>query len=203
MWGLEALIGSGNPSTNGLTDLVGGLTRTGNAKWQSNVLSNSSVLRDLTLDLMQQMWDACDIAAGESPGLILTNHAIQRKYGGLLVPDRRFTGGLQTFDGGWRGLEFNGVPVMADKDAGLAQTPGTLNKMYFLDMGSFELFQLEDWNWMDRDGAILCRAMGTLSSGTYTYAGLVDAYEAILTAYQDLGIDQANSSGVLADLAES
>lgn len=204
VWGLEALIDSSNPTTNGITDTIGGLTRTGNTKWQANVLSNSGTNRDLTLDLMQQAFDQCDIEAGKTPGLILTNHAIMRRYFGLTSPDRRFTGsGLITFDGGFKGLEFNGVPLMADKHAGLAQTPGTLNRIYFLDLGAFELHLLEDWKWMDRDGAILTRAVGTLTSGSYSYAGQVDAYEAALFSYQQLGIDQANCHCVLKDISES
>jgi hypothetical protein len=203
-WGLEALISDANPTTSGLTDTIGNLTRVGNTKWQANVLDNSGTPRALTEDLMQQAFDKCDIALGTTPGLILTNHAILRKYGALLTPDRRYTGkSLITYKGGWKGLEFNDVPVMADKDAGLAQKPDTLQRIYFLDLGAFELHVLKDWGWNQRDGAILKQSVGTLSGGTWTYGGYVDAWEAIWCAYLQLGIDKAQSSCLLDDIIES
>jgi hypothetical protein len=205
MWGLQALIHDDDINDEtGLTVKVGQLARVGNTLWQANVLDNSGTPRALSVDLMQQAFDKCDIAVGKTPGAILTNHALVRKYGTLLTPDRRYTGGgLVTFDGGWKGLEFNGIPVLPDKDAGLAETPDTLQRMYFLDLSAFELHQLEDWHWAQDDGAILKQAVGTISSGSYSYAGLVDAVEAIYAAYQELGIDTAVSHCLLDDITES
>lgn len=203
MWGLQGIVSTGNPGSGiGITDLLGTLTRTSNPDWQANSLTNSSVGRDLTLDLMQQAFDACDIAIGKTPGLILTNHAIMRKYANLLTPDRRYVNTM-TFDGGFKGLEYNGVPVMADKDAGLSTQPQLLGGMYFLDLDAFVLMVLKDWGWLERGGSVFHLATGTLSSGAYTYVGNVDAWEAIYAAYQQLGIDNAKGLCWLGDINES
>jgi hypothetical protein len=203
MWGLEALVSNANPG-NGLTDTIGGLTRVANVDWQANLLGNSATLRPLTTDLMQQAWDAINVASGEEPDMIVTNHAILRRYGALLTPDRRYTGGgLQTFDGGWKGLCFNAVPVVADPDAHATLYPQKLEALYFLYTPSFELHQMSPWGWMDKDGAILSRCQGTLTSGSYTYVAQADAYEAALRCYQQLGIDRANTQAKLYDISES
>jgi hypothetical protein len=199
MWGLECLVSTGNPG-NGVTDLIGGLTRTANLDWQSNVFSNSGTARPLTTDLMQQVWDSINANSGEEPDLILTNHACLRRYGALLTPDRRYTGGgLQTYDGGWKGLDFNGIPIMADPDASATLTPQTLGAMYFIHTPSFELHVMEDWGWMDKDGAVLSRCVGSAGS----YVGQSDAYEAALRSYMQLGIDRANTLGKLSDISET
>lgn len=203
VWGLEALVNSANPG-NGLTDTIGGLTRVANLDWQANVLANGGTLRPLTVDLMQQAWDAINTASGEEPDMILTNHALLRRYGALLTPDRRYTGsGLQKFDGGWSGLSFNGVPVVADPDASKTLYPQKLETMYFLYTPSFELHQMADWGWMDKDGAVLSRCQSTLSGSTYTYVAQTDMYEAALRAYMQLGIDRANTNAKLTDISES
>lgn len=202
MWGLEGIVSTGNPgSGNGITDLLGALTRTSNPDWQANSVNNSGTLRDLTLDLMQQGFDKCDIAIGRTPGLILTNHALVRKYANLCTPDRRYINTM-TFDGGFKGLEYNGVPLMADKDAGLANYPQKLNRMYFLDLGAFLLLVSKEWGWLEQGGSPWHLATGTLSSGTYTYVGNVDAWEAVYGSYMNLAIDNAKGLCVLADLNE-
>lgn len=193
IWGLQAIVSDANPG-GGLTEKVGNIDRTGaNAFWKANVLSNGAVLRDLTLELMQEMFDLCEIEAGsdskEIPGVIMTNYAIKRRYAALIQPDRRYVED-ETLDGGYRALRYNGVPLMAEKDAGLADTPQQLNCMYFVALKHLEFGILEDWDWMDKDGAVLCRVPNK------------DAYEATLRTYCYFGADRINCHGVIRDLKE-
>lgn len=199
-WGLEALIAAANPTNAGITDLVGAKTRVANRWHQANVLANATVLRPLTTKLMQQAWNESDIERDLLPGLILTDHALLTEYGCLLTPDKRYpAGGTIKLDGGYRGLDFNGTAVVADKDASLTNNPQYLRRMYFLSGSSLWYIINEDWDWIDDDGAILHRAQG--SAGTYT--GQVHAFEAYLCAFVQLGIEGARSCTVLDDLQDS
>lgn len=191
MWGLEALISNANPS-NAITDTIGGITRVGNAWWQSNVLSNSGTVRPLSLDLMQQAFDQSEIEGSSVPGLILTNHACKRRYASLLVADKRYPpGGEITLDGGYKALEFNGVPLVADKDASLTLTPQVLQSMYFLDMAALKLLVLKDFGWLDEDGEVLKFVSG------------YDMWEAVYGCYMQLAITNPPACTALKDIDES
>jgi hypothetical protein len=198
LWGLEALISDANPGTSsGITDLVGTLTRTGTVQWDANVLDNSGTNRDLTLDLLQQAYDVTEIESDEVPGLILANHAIKRRYAALLVADKRYPpGGDITLDGGYKALEFNGTPLVADKDASLSLgTNNSLNRIYFLTMSSLEMQVLRDWGWLDEDGSVL-----KMKPATESYA---DAWQAYMGAYLEMGIVRPNANCVLKDITET
>lgn len=203
MWGLEAIVSGSNP-TNGLTDFVGGptLDRLTANFWRSRVIANGGVLRPLTLDLMQQAWDATEIESDMTANMILTSYAAKRRYGGLLVADKRYPASGETkLDGGYSGLDFNGVPVVADKDASPAVvtttlgTTDSLNKLYFLTMRNFELQVLEDWQWIDEGGSVLKQKP---DSGAYK-----DAYIGYMKSYMELGTNRPNSCAVLADIDEN
>lgn len=155
--------------------------------WKATVDAHSSGRyrgqRPLDLTLMQKMFDSVEENAGTGygPDAILTTRAIRREYFELATADRREVNTM-TFDGGWEGLNYNGIPLMVDNDA-------IDGEMYFLTMKDLQLYRMSDYDWMDKDGAILSRIIG------------YDAYEAILYRYAELGCKRRNSQGVIADLA--
>ena len=189
-WGLEALVSDGNPGS-GLTEFPGDIDRTDAAKafWKARVLGNSGVLRPLSLDLMQQAFDETDIASDYIPGLILTSYAGKREYAKFLVPDKRYpAGGSITLDGGYKGLEFNGVALVSDRDASITLTPQTFGRMYFLTLSSMHYFENEPWGWMDDDGSVLSRVNRR------------DSYEAFLRSYYNAIVLHPNRNCLLKDL---
>ena len=206
VFGLEALVsasnaGNGLGTAAGEDGLIGQITRTGNAWWQANSLLNGGTVRPLTLDLMQNAFDLSEIEGDSVPGLILTNHAMKRRYAGLLVADKRYpAGGDITLDGGYSALEFNGTPLVADKDGTLTNTPSVLRRMYFLSMSSFEQQILKDWSWLDADGSILKMLPSTVTSGIGTYK---DSWVAYMGSYQELACTRPNSNCVLGDIDEA
>lgn len=139
--------------------------------------------RALTLDLMQQAFDYVARKAGENrgPDSIWTTRAIRREYLKLCTIERR-TVNEMTLDGGWKALNYNGVPLMVDDDA-------IDGEMYFLTLKDLQIYRMSDYEWMDKDGAILSRISGK------------DAYEAILFRYAEQGIKCRNSQAVVADLS--
>ena len=181
LWGLEAIVNTANPEPGNF----GGIDRDSNTFWQGNIVGPATATT-LTLLLMQQAVDESDIQGEGDVGLIITDHSIKRTYGSLLVADKRYPpGGEITLDGGYKALEFNGTPVVADKDAGLTETPALLERMYFLDLTSLFFITMGDWDWMDQDGAVLSRVSGE------------DAYEAVLFRYFNMVSDRPNANTAL------
>lgn len=199
MMGIWGIVNNDNPvtaltngTTNGVTSENGlqGLLAATYSWWQGNVLAHSSgrynAQRALTTDLMQQAVDkseaqmADDMGGALSPTIILTTRAIRRKYVDLLVADKRFVD-WKVMDGGFKVVEFNGIPMAVDNDA-------IDGEMYFLYEPSLQIYQMSDLSWMERDGNVLDRLLG------------YDAYEATLFWYANLGCSRRNVNTVIADL---
>ena len=150
MWGLPALVGTGNPgydassisdATDGTADtysfnrgglgtgatdgtqtgFMGGLDRDDSA----NAFWRSNRVRSVAnvsngFDELQEAYDLTEIEGDVEPGLLLTSHRIRRQLGKLFVAERRF-GTEKTLKGGWTGVEFNNGVIVVDKHA---STPG-------------------------------------------------------------------------------
>jgi hypothetical protein len=84
-------------------------------------------------------------------------------------------------DGGWKALDYNGVPLLVDEDA-------IDGEIYFLTLDDIQLYRMGDYDWMQKDGAILARVSDT------------DAYEATLFRYHEMGCTKRHTSGVLCDI---
>lgn len=139
--------------------------------------------RALTPTLMQQMFDKVELKAGKDygPDMIITTHAIRREYIDYMEARRRNVNNMD-LDGGWTAIDYNGIPMMVDPDA-------IDGEIYFLTLKDLQTYRMSDYDWMDRDGAILSRISG------------YDAYEAVLFRYAELGCNNRQTSGVLCDIA--
>jgi hypothetical protein len=159
-----------------------GLSRDSYAWWKcstSTTDSNAGTNRDLDLDLIQAQVTAVEKNGGKV-GMIISDHDIRDAYAALVVADKRFVNTL-TLDGGFKALEYNGIPWVAEVDC-------QPNTVFFLDMEHLFLMQMGDWKWMDRDGAVLSRVSGS------------DAYEAAIVWYADLATDRPKAHAFLRDV---
>ena len=174
---------SGAPATDSLQ----GLDVDSYPWFKAQVMSASggrySSQRQLSPKLMQQMFDKIEIKAGKDygPDMILTSHAIRREYLDYMENRRRDVNTM-TLDGGFKAIDYNGVPFTVDDDA-------IDGEIYFLTLKDFQLYRMSDYDWMDKDGAILSRLTG------------YDAYEAVLYRYAELGINNRQNQGVITDIA--
>ena len=174
-------------STAPTEDILQGLSVGTYAWFKSQVMTASggrySSQRQLTPKLMQQMFDKVELKAGKDygPDMIITTHAIRREYLEYMEARRR-TVNTMDLDGGWTAIDYNGVPLMVDPDA-------IDGEMYFLTLKDLQMYRMSDYNFMDRDGAILSRITG------------YDAYEAVLYRYAELGVNNRQTHGVICDLA--
>ena len=168
-------------------DTLQGLDISSYAYWKANVDAHASGRyagqRALTLNLMDKMFDTVEEKAGKDygPDLILATRALRREYLDLCRADRRFVNTM-TLDGGWKAIDYNGVPFTVDNDA-------IGGEIYFISTRDLALYRMSDYDWMSKDGAILSRVSG------------YDAYEAILFRYAELGCRRRNSHGAIVDLA--
>lgn len=178
---------SGTNVTFTVPDPLQGLTTGSYAWWKSIVDTGTgtryATQRALTLNDMQKMFDKVESAAGKDygPDSIWTTKAIRREYLDLMQADRRNVNTM-TLDGGWKALDYNGIPLLVDDDA-------IDGEMYFLTLRDLQIYRMSDYDWMSKDGAVLSRISG------------YDAYEAVLYRYAELGASRRNSHGVLCDLA--
>lgn len=88
-------------------------------EWMSTLLTNSSVDRALTVDLMSQLEQGIFTKSGTTPSFYLCSPGVYRKYAGLFETIRRVEGdgrGPMTYGTGAAELFFRGVPIFRDKD---------------------------------------------------------------------------------------
>lgn len=193
IWGLETIISTSNPpdlsGNQPSPSLLGGIDRTTSAFWRASVTTHSGTFGGVggnALDQMQLTIDTADIATESDINLLITSHALKRDYASVLETLRRYPpGGEITLSSGYKALEFNGMPLVADKDAETLSSGDAFERVYFLDTSTMWLAHMGDWDWMQEDGAILNRIPGR------------DAYEAILFRYFNLVTDQPNANAAL------
>jgi len=163
-------------------DTLHNLSRGSYAWWKCSTHSNddnSGTNRDMTLDLIQDSITAVQKNGGKT-GMILSDHDTRDAYASLVIADKRFVNTLD-LDGGFKALEYNGIPWVADVDC-------MPNTVFFIDLEHLEIMQMSGWNWMDKDGAVLNRVADS------------DAYEAVLYWYADLATDRPRAHGFLRDV---
>jgi len=193
MWGLQAIINTANPplfsGNQANPSFLGGIDRTANAFWTGSLTTHSGTFAGAggnALDQMQLTIDTADIRTESEVNLLITSHAIKRDYASVLESLRRYPpGGEITLSSGYKALEFNGMPLVSDKDLETLSDGTTSARIYFVDTSTMWIAHMGDWDWMQEDGAILNRVNGR------------DAYEAILFRYFNLVTDQPNANAAL------
>ena len=194
------------------TGTYANISRNTYAQWKSNVLSNSSVARPLTVQLMRDMMRTIYVASGFKPNLILCDPFQHEQYGLTFGPFRRYldtitvNGETIRLDAGYKALEFDGVPVIEDKDA----VAGTMD---FIDTKTTSWRILPPAPMQARDSQGSVELAG---SETYDGAGMTGIPARIqelardgdfrvfqVLTYLQLQVKNPNRSGVLKDLATS
>jgi len=154
-------------------------------KWKANILSNSSVNRDLSIDLMLQACDLTRMNSGKEVNQILMGLGQRRKYANLLIGDVRFQPG--TLKGGYETLTFSGgdgsVEIVIDP---MCQP----NKIRFMPKGVIQKYEMTPLGWGNLDGSNMHRRSG------------YDEFDLFLRIYTNLGTEQRNCLSSLNDLTE-
>lgn len=180
LMGLDGIVGD----LSGLATLQG-ITVATNFFWRAKELDNAGVPRALSLDLMQQAFDASRTQTNENPDAIACDYVQERKYANLLVTQRQFRQENSTLklDGGRASLEFNGVPIMVDTDC-------QSGRMYFLNTKYIKMFQQFGYQWVTSPDA---KFMWSRVAG-------FDSYEAVAIYEAEMAVTRRNTQAKLVDL---
>ena len=151
--------------------------------WAAPVIDNNGTAIPLDLDLLQMAEDASDLSGDGKVTLWIHSHGIRRAYYNLLVSEKRYPNTMK-LDGGWDALEFNGKPMVPDRDA-------IHGRIYGVDEDAFAIYQMSPIYWVDDDGHILHRLQD------------VHAFQAALAAFWELGCTGRNRSVQIQDLQDA
>jgi hypothetical protein len=157
-----------------------GLARATYLWWQSYVDDNTTQ-RSLTDALLHTTF--LEAQKKGNPKYILTSWDVVSAYGQLLTPDRRYANANMELNGGFKGVDFNGLPMVADYDA-------PYDEAYFVDPSVLSVEDLGPIGFMNADGGILDRSATT------------PAYNATLRYYSNLAISAPNKCASLRDIVK-
>lgn len=183
------------------------------ADWKGNVLANGGVPRALSFQLMRDMRRTIYDACGEMPDLIVCDSFQHEQYGMLFGDQRRYLqeinlrGQKYVLDGGYKALEFDGIPIVADVNAPAGQMT-FMNTNYVSicqvpdgaddvnqSRGIMQLMGTGEEQFGDGQTQLFCRINPLARSG--------DAYKFQLVLYPQVRVKRCNAQGVLSDLKTS
>ena len=181
MNGLNALYDDGTAVA-----ILHGITTANDAEWKANLLQNSSVNRELSIDLMLA---AVDMTAGRSGGskkidLIRTGLGQRRKYYGLLAPDIRFA--PEVLKGGYGTLSFSQNSAIEMIFDPMSQP----NRMYFEPKDAIKRYELKPIGW------------GGFDPNKMHWRPDYDQATMFLNTYTNLGTENRTELTLLDDLTE-
>lgn len=184
--GLQSIVSSG--------DALFGVSGTTYSAWNSYVDDNGGTNRPVSEALFEEAQHEVGRRSGSQVDLWITSDGVHRKVSALLTSIKRFPNTLD-LKGGYKGLDMSaagsgrsgGKPVALVWDVDCPN-----NKAYGLSTSKLKWHHAgETWDWMDKDGSVLQRAL----DGS-------DAYEATLFNYSEQATDQRNAHCVIEDLTE-
>jgi len=147
---------------------VQNISRATVTNWNASVLENSGVARVIDSHLMETAFDRISTESGLEADTIWGHHGSVRAFLESVASDRRYTSA--DFDAGRKKLSYNGIDLIRDRH-------GAYNALLILKKSVIKTYTLSDFAWADADGAILSRVSS------------VDAWEAFLACYKNIGID--------------
>jgi hypothetical protein len=161
-----------------------GINTTNDPEFKANILSNSSVNRELSIDLMLAAMDMTAARADSRADIIRMGLGQRRKYFALLAPDIRFA--PQKPMGGYEKLAFSqdgSVSIIID----VYTQP---NRLFFEPDGCIKKYELTPVGW------------GGFRPNEMHWREDYDEGTMFLRTYTNLGVEKRNELTLLADLTE-
>lgn len=153
-------------------------------EFKANILSNSSVNRELSIDLMLAAMDMTQTGSGERADIIRMGLGQRRKYFALLSPDIRFA--PQQLKGGYEKLAFS-----QDASVEIVVDPVTQpNKLYFEPKNTIKKYELTPIGW------------GGFDANKMHWRENYDQATMFLRVYTNLGVENRPALTALTDLTE-
>lgn len=148
--------GSRNNEVNGVQNMVkgsaafGGLNpaTAGQEYWQSYIDSTTTTVTEKAFQKLFEAPQEQKRGGGGKPNLAMTTFGVRRSYQDTLVALKRFTAAPLRLVGGWEALDFNGLPIFADRFY-------KAKRIDFLTTKNLFFLQTRDPHWVEEDGSIL------------------------------------------------
>ena len=186
MMGIMGIIDNGDPHiVSGATSLQG-LGVSTYPFWKAQVFGSDSSMVALAFEDMQEVIDAIATQGDYSENdidFLFSNYGVRRAYYKLCIAERRSVNTME-LDGGFKAVDFNGIPWVVDSQA-------RRNMLAFIVTDTMSIFRTSDFDWMEKDGSYLSRVAN------------VDAYEATLFHYGNLACLSRNGNGILKGILEN
>lgn len=157
-----------------------GIDRSLNKWFNATVLPVNGNISEVVI---QKAIDEAERRAGGNINFLVASYGVRRAYQNLLTSIKRIINVME-LKGGFKAIEYNGIPFTVDKYC----PAGTL---YGLDLDTWRLYHMGDWEWLDEDGAILSRVSGK------------PVWEATLVRYCDLGCSKPAGNFVMTGITEA
>lgn len=137
---------------------------------------------EISEPIIQRAIDDSERKAGGNINYLICSYGVRRAYQALLTAQKQIVNTME-LKGGWTTLSYNGKPLAADKYI-------RSGRLYCLDLEDWKFYQMSDYEWMDEDGAMLCRVANK------------PAWEATLVKYADLGCQKPRAQVELYGITE-
>lgn len=135
----------------------------------------------IDLDTLQKGMNLIRLEGG-TPTVMITSLGVQREVYGLLAADVQYIEPESlSYAAGFKALSYAGMPIISDIDA-------PYGNLYMLDESTLKVFSDQDWHFLDADGQTLRQVAN------------MDAFEAIMTRYMNLGATKRNNHVVLSGI---
>lgn len=195
-YGIAALVNDGNAPSFGANitfprstggglgennTWVGDIDASTNGLWRATVVDNNGSPIAFNPDMLEQAENLLAQNSGHTIDAWVTTYGIRRQFLNHLIGQKRYT--TLKLDGGWETLEYNGRPLVPDKDC-------TRGRIYGLNFDSMMRFTLADYQWMEGDGSILHRLPDR------------DQYQATLFCYDAMGTNARNRNILIRDILD-
>jgi hypothetical protein len=194
------------------TGSYAGLARDTYPQWASNVLANGSVSRAISFTLLRDLRRTIYVASGLKPDLWICDPIQHEAIGNLYKEFRRYTseitiaGQKKTLDGGYTALEFDGVPIVEDKDCPAGMVLALNTRKIFIrtlptNIANMPMTATAEMNIAGTAEEQLGQPAGKLRARVQHLALTGDLHKFQVLTYLQLQVSQPNACGVLKDLA--
>jgi rhodanese-related sulfurtransferase len=151
--------------------------------WIATDLNAAGTPRAISDALLRLLVDSIGLVSDEPVKWLITTHGVRAAYEALLTVNKRYTNVME-LEGGYKALDFDGLPLMVDRD----MLNGTVWAGNFEDLG---LYYTSELNFMDQDGSMFSRVPNS------------PAYEATAFCYETMICQARNGFGRLADITQA
>jgi hypothetical protein len=185
MMGIGGIISASDPS-GGAGGSLQGLAVGSYSFWKAQDFGSDSTQVALAFEDIQEVIDAIATQSDyteQDIAFLFSNYGVRRAYYKLCIAERRHVNTME-LDGGFKAVDFNGIPWVVDSQA-------KRNTISFIVPDTMKIFRTSDFDWMDKDGSYLSRVANA------------DAYEAVLFHYGNLACLSRNGNGILRGILEA